>query len=92
MPCYEPPDEYPLENGTYLLCQACRFLTKNQLKGIKYLETGDAWHRDECNLTLFDWYIKHLKDDKKYNTPYHTSYINSCLELSRLDWEKDDAT
>lgn len=78
MPCYvEEPSMSGSEFVKYLLCQACKFLTKEQMKSVRGPDIYQG---------LFDWYTDHLLHDfvKNYNNNDQAE-VNICLaEAERL--------
>ena len=76
MPCYvEPPTHTQEEWLGYMLCQACRFLTKGQIQSIGPLDI----YQD-----LMQWYTEHLLEDFQKNYEDITEREKYQREAMRL--------
>lgn len=63
MPCYSPPTDNIQFLIPQWLCQAFRKLSKQQIieiQGLAY-ELGEGWQPKD--VTAYQWYIQHLKDE-----------------------------
>jgi hypothetical protein len=45
------------------LCKICSILTKEQMENISAFYYQIKWPHE----TLYDWYVKHIEDDRKHN-------------------------
>ena len=50
----------PLLDANTALCNLCKILTEEQMKSISAYYWQIKWRHK----TLYDWYLKHVKDDK----------------------------
>jgi hypothetical protein len=87
MPCkVDPPSVSEIEWLEHMLCQACRFLTKEQLMQIKGLDIFQD---------LFSWYKFHIATDafyyKQMRNTEHTTLKDSVLDLPTDDEKKERA-
>jgi hypothetical protein len=51
----------PLPDENTALCNICKFMTEEQMKSIDASFHNIKW----AHKTLYDWYSKHLEDDKR---------------------------
>lgn len=54
----------PLPDENTGLCTLCKILTEEQMKEISAYYWDIKWPHK----TLFDWYMKHLEDDRTHDT------------------------
>lgn len=55
--------QFPLGDVNYHLCKICKILTKEQMENVIAYYFQIKWPHK----TLYDWYIKHCKDDESFN-------------------------
>ena len=84
MPCIvDPPSVTQEEWLEHMLCQACRFLTREQIQAVRGLDI----YQD-----LWGWYTSHLMLDARHyfngKETEHATFKEDVLALSDLDYAK----
>jgi len=54
-------NQFPIGDVNDQLCKLCQVLTKEQMEKISAFYFNIEWDHK----TLYDWYMKHIEDDKK---------------------------
>lgn len=79
MACYTPEPNEPFDKHLEaLLCQACRFLTKEQISSINHGSCG--------YINLKEWYMSHLLHEATNENATEKEVERCFVEAKKMGW------